>query len=71
VHYDQLKPFLHDANKATDSILSLEEVERLLDYGATRVDGLYAEEFRWWKDTYEGMLDVKGHEIRACYLAYI
>ncbi|KAJ7284169.1 glycosyltransferase family 8 protein [Mycena rebaudengoi] len=71
VHYDQIKPFLHDANKATDSILSLEEVERLLDYGATRVDGLYAEEFRWWKDTYEGMLDVKGHKIRACYLAYI
>ncbi|KAJ7251285.1 nucleotide-diphospho-sugar transferase [Mycena rebaudengoi] len=52
VHYDQpLKPFLHDANKATNSILSLEEVERLVVYEAARVDGLYAEEFRWWKDT--------------------
>ncbi|KAJ7284179.1 glycosyltransferase family 8 protein [Mycena rebaudengoi] len=67
VHYTLLKPFLHDANDSTDSVLALEEMERIMAQEAARYGGVYAEEFRWWKEAYEDMLDVKGHEIRACF----
>ncbi|KAJ7200899.1 glycosyltransferase family 8 protein [Mycena rebaudengoi] len=67
VHYTLLKPFLHDANDSTDSVLALEEMERIMAQEAARYGGVYAEEFRWWKEAYEDMLDVKGHEIRVCF----
>jgi glycogenin glucosyltransferase len=66
VHYTGVKPFLDDS-RSSSTILTPEEMRYTMRNAASRENGFYADEIRWWREAYERMIQDKGHEIQACY----
>lgn len=67
VHYTLVKPFLHEIESSSDTILSPLEVEKAMDQNEGRENGLFAEEVGWWREAYRRMMSEHGNDIAKCY----
>ncbi|KAJ6573489.1 glycosyltransferase family 8 protein [Mycena vulgaris] len=67
VHYTLVKPFLHEIESSSDTILAPQEVEQAMDQNEGRKNGLFAEEVGWWREAYRRMMSEHGNDIAKCY----